>query len=193
MVVIGVEDKGDRSKTGRGIGRIRLQCVPDASAQSLCGFVQSHITLGSCVRTDGWTGYTPLREKGYQHLIVGARELTIAHRIASLMQRRLLGTYQGAVKAHHLGYYLDEFTFRFNRRSSASKGNCSIVWFSRQWKPLLFPAAGSSLPVNMMTRERCTFEPPQYVVVSGVKCIAHKGENAWFVGRSFRGFKRVDI
>lgn len=122
LVVIGVEDKGDRSKTGRGIGRIRLQCVPDASAQSLCGFVQSHVTPGSCVRTDGWTGYTPLLEKGYQHIIVGARELTIAHRIASLLQRWLLGTYQGAVKAHHLGYYLDEFTFRFNRRSSASRG-----------------------------------------------------------------------
>jgi hypothetical protein len=74
------------------------------------------------VRTDGWNGYTPLREKGYQHLVVGARDLTIAHRIASLLQRWLLGTYQGAVKVHHLGYYLDEFTFCFNRRNSASRG-----------------------------------------------------------------------
>lgn len=122
LVVIGVEDKGNKSKTGKGIGRIRLQFVPDASAQNLCGFVQSNITPGSCVRTDGWTGYTTLGEKGYRHIVVGARELTIAHRVASLLQRWLLGTYQGAVKAHHLGYYLDEFTFRFNRRSSASRG-----------------------------------------------------------------------
>ena len=31
-------------------------------------------------------------------------------------------TYQGAVQPHHLNYYLDEFTFRFNRRTSASRG-----------------------------------------------------------------------
>jgi len=38
------------------------------------------------------------------------------------MKRWLLGTHQGAVSPHHLDYYLDEFTFRFNRRRSASRG-----------------------------------------------------------------------
>jgi hypothetical protein len=44
------------------------------------------------------------------------------HRIASLLKRWLLGTHQGAVSAEHLDYYLDEFTFRFNRRTSRSRG-----------------------------------------------------------------------
>lgn len=44
------------------------------------------------------------------------------HRIGALLKRWLLGTYQGAVSREHLNYYLDEFTFRFNRRSSRSKG-----------------------------------------------------------------------
>ncbi len=38
------------------------------------------------------------------------------------MKRWLLGTYQGGVKPSHLGYYLDEFTFRFNRRTSRYRG-----------------------------------------------------------------------
>src|SRR2546430_16208987 len=44
------------------------------------------------------------------------------HRIASLLKRWILGTHQGAVAPRHLPYYLDEFTFRFNRRKSKSRG-----------------------------------------------------------------------
>ena len=44
------------------------------------------------------------------------------HRVASLLKRWLLGTYQGAVSKAHLEYYLDEFTFRFDRRRSGSRG-----------------------------------------------------------------------
>lgn len=44
------------------------------------------------------------------------------HRIAGLLKRWLLGTHQGAVAPQHLSYYLDEFTFRFNRRKSKSRG-----------------------------------------------------------------------
>ena len=122
LVAIAVEDKGKKSKSGKGIGRIRLQHVPDASAQSLCGFIDAHVRTGSCIRTDGWISYEPLVGTGYHHLIVGSRELTIAHLVASLLKRWLLGTYQGAVQFHHLAYYLDEFTFRFNRRASRSRG-----------------------------------------------------------------------
>ena len=42
--------------------------------------------------------------------------------MASLLKRWLLGTHQGAVSREHLDYYLDEFTFRFNRRTSRSRG-----------------------------------------------------------------------
>jgi hypothetical protein len=44
------------------------------------------------------------------------------HRIASLLQRWLLGTHQGAVTHVHLDAYLNEFTFRFNRRRSRRRG-----------------------------------------------------------------------
>ena len=53
---------------------------------------------------------------------MGAKELALPHLVASLLKRWLLGTYQGAVKPTHLEYYLDEFTFRFNRRTSKSRG-----------------------------------------------------------------------
>ena len=82
------------------------------------------------VRTDGWLGYEPLEKKGYRHHIVflkGRREqaselLPLVHKAISLLKRWLLGTHQGAVSHEHLDYYLDEFVFRFNRRSSRSRG-----------------------------------------------------------------------
>jgi hypothetical protein len=44
------------------------------------------------------------------------------HRIASLLKRWILGTHQGSVSDAHLQSYLEEFTFRFNRRASRSRG-----------------------------------------------------------------------
>jgi hypothetical protein len=44
------------------------------------------------------------------------------HRVASLLDRWWLGTHQGAIRAQHLDYYLDEFTFRFNRRTARARG-----------------------------------------------------------------------
>ncbi len=85
--------------------------------------------MGSSVRTDGWRGYNHLEERGYHHIVeiqsssVGSKvSLVLADRIASLLKRWLLGTYQGAMRPNHLKYYLDEYTFRFNRRTSASRG-----------------------------------------------------------------------
>lgn len=110
------------------IGRIRLAHVPDASADSLEPAVRMAAATGSKVRTDGWIGYNGLSKLGYKHKIVrssgtvGEDLLPYCHRIASLLKRWLLGTHQGAVSHKHLSYYLDEFTFRFNRRASASRG-----------------------------------------------------------------------
>lgn len=123
LVVIAVEDNStDEDENSKGIGRIRLMRVPDASAESLIGFISTHVQPGACIRTDGWTGYEPLSKKGYQHDVVGSKELNIAHLVTSLLKRWLLGTYQGAVKPQQLDYYLDEYTFRFNRRTSAYRG-----------------------------------------------------------------------
>jgi len=122
LVAVAVEDKSQTSTTGKGIGRIRLKLIPDASATNLNAFIQEHIKQGSRIRTDGWSGYQKLLTLGYEHTVVGSKELNIAHLTIALLKRWLLGTYQGAVSSTHLGYYLDEFTFRFNRRTSKSRG-----------------------------------------------------------------------
>ena len=122
LVAVAVEDKSHTSRTGKGIGRIRLKLIPDASTTSLNAFIQEHINQGAHIRTDGWSGYQNLPTLGYEHTAVNSKELNIAHLVISLLKRWLLGTYQGAVSPIHLGYYLDEFTFRFNRRTSQSRG-----------------------------------------------------------------------
>jgi transposase-like protein len=113
---------------GSKIGRIRLARVTDASAPVLAQATLAAVSLGSQVLTDGWSGYAMLRAKGCRHAVVresavvGDNLLPRANRVAALLQRWLLGTHQGAVAAAHLDYYLDEFTFRFNRRTSGSRG-----------------------------------------------------------------------
>jgi transposase-like protein len=122
LVLIAVEDKG------KHLGRIRLRRVTDASGASLIPAVQESVEPGSVVRTDGWRGYRGLPSKGYEHMIVredtelGDNLLPLAHRVAALLKRWLGGTHQGAVRPSHLDYYLDEYTFRFNRRTSRSRG-----------------------------------------------------------------------
>jgi transposase-like protein len=117
-------------ENGRGIGRIRLRLIADASAESLHPFIQDSVSPGSVIHTDGWRGYSGLETKNYVHQITvlkGKKEaatelLPRVHLVISLLKRWLMGTHQGAVSHKHLGYYLDEFTFRFNRRKSASRG-----------------------------------------------------------------------
>ena len=113
---------------GSKIGRIRLTRVADASAAVLSQATLAAVNPGSQVLTDGWSGYAALQTKGYRHAVVrasavvGDNLLPRANRVAALLQRWLMGTHQGAVATAHLDYYLDEFTFRFNRRNSRSRG-----------------------------------------------------------------------
>jgi len=115
---------------GPGIGRIRMRRIADASADSLMPFVQDSVEAGSVVHTDGWLGYLPLEGKGYEHEVTFLRGnkktpselMPRVHQVISLLKRWLMGTHQGAVSPQHLDYYLDEFTFRFNRRKSRSRG-----------------------------------------------------------------------
>ena len=114
----------------RGFGRARLRRVPDASAASLLAFVREAVAPGAQVRTDGWSGYNGLSEEGYVHtrtLLSSSGDpahvsMPAVHRVASLLKRWLLGTHQGSVRVEQLDRYLDEFSFRFNRRSSRSRG-----------------------------------------------------------------------
>jgi transposase-like protein len=124
LVVIAVE------KNGRALGRTRMAVVSDASRDQLCGFVQACVEPASTIRTDGWQGYRDLKNRKYTHdRILQQRSsqqpselLPGVHRIAALLKRWLLGTHQGSVSSSHLPYYLDEFTFRFNRRKSKARG-----------------------------------------------------------------------
>lgn len=107
-----------------------MQRIPNASAASLNPFIRDAVEPSSPVHTDGWRGYNDLPGQGYQ------REKTVlsdsgdpahvampaVHQVSSLLKRWLLGTHQGAVRNRHLDYYLDEYTFRFNRRNSRSRG-----------------------------------------------------------------------
>lgn len=117
---------------GSGIGRIRLRHIPDVSRKTLHGFIAETIRPGSTVQTDGLNAYRELQ--GYIHdRQVQRRQpedsdhlLPRAHRVISLLKRWMLGTHQGAVAIDYLQDYLDEFTFRFNRRTSASRGKLSL-------------------------------------------------------------------
>jgi len=122
LVAVAVEDDSVLTGKAKGIGRIRLSRIPNASADTLRSFLAENVASGSQVRTDGWLGYEPIIVDGYEHVVVESRKLVITHLTIALLKRWLLGTYQGAVQAQQLDYYLDEFTFRFNRRKSASRG-----------------------------------------------------------------------
>ena len=114
----------------KGFGRVRMQCVPDASGTSLVPFVCDVVEPGTTVWTDGWGGYNDLASHGFlHHRTVVSKSgdsahvlLPGVHRVAALLKRWLLGTHQGAVESDHLQGYLDEFALRFNRRRSSSRG-----------------------------------------------------------------------
>ena len=125
LVAIAVEENGS------GSGRIRLARIDKATHRALHGFIQTSIQPGSTVHTDGNPSYNGLEAIGYQHeaTVLHGRAKDAAtellprvHRVASLLKRWLMGTHQGAVHPNYLDYYLDEFTFRFNRRTSRSRG-----------------------------------------------------------------------
>ena len=139
LVVIAAEENG------AGIGRIRMKRIRRASKQQLHGFIQEAVEPGmqdSTIHTDGWEGYvvsgmrhllqTPrLEALGYRHeynFVATSSQsaselLPRVHRVAALLKRWLMGTHKGAVSREHLDYpYLDEYTFRFNRRRSRHRG-----------------------------------------------------------------------
>jgi len=144
--LVGGEDKGGKRGRGAerksivvialeihepiGYGRVRMQRVSDFSSESLIPFVREVVQRGSEVHTDSWGGYNELEGLEYHHEKINVTAtgdpahvlMPGVHRVSSLLKRWLLGTHQGAVSAKHLDYYLDEYTFRFNRRKSNARG-----------------------------------------------------------------------
>jgi len=133
--------KGKKSLVGmaievhepKGLGRCRMAILADASSASLHPFVAAHVEPGATVITDAWQGYSGINELGYTRDRRSQRATRLrgddafgllpgVHRVASLAKRWLLGTHQGSVDEAHLQAYLDEFVFRFNRRTARSRG-----------------------------------------------------------------------
>lgn len=124
LVLVAVE--GDLTK----LGRVRFRCVEHADAPSVEAFIMDYVLPGSTVVTDGLPSYGRLAEKGYDHhqCVQSSgddavrKELDHIHLVISLLKRWLIGTHQGAIRPEHLQSYLDEFSFRFNRRLSSHRG-----------------------------------------------------------------------
>jgi transposase-like protein/ribosomal protein L37AE/L43A len=122
LVAVAVE------KNGNKIGRIRLGVIKDASSKYLLEFIQNSVEEGSTINTDGWRGYSGLDKYGYKHIITDKKEgqedktLPRVHLVISLLKRWIMGTLQGSLSEQHMAYYLDEYTFRFNRRTSGNRG-----------------------------------------------------------------------
>ena len=114
----------------KGFGRIRLRRIDDDSDACVVPFVKENIEPGARVRTDGSAAYRSLSKIGFEHsrqVMLGAESpahvtMPGVHRVASLVKRWILGTHHGSVQPGHLDAYLDEFVFRFNRRTSTSRG-----------------------------------------------------------------------
>ena len=123
LVIVATEIKS------KALGRIRLNVIKDASGRSLKNFIEKNVEPESKIITDAWKGYSRLEEKGYEREIHNQAQsntddqlLPHVHLVISLLKRWLLGTHQGAIHSKHLQAYLDEFVFRFNRRTSAKRG-----------------------------------------------------------------------
>ena len=179
LIVIAAEENG------KGIGRIRMRRVQDASAASLIPFVEESVEAGSVVHTDGWLGYEPLEKKGYVHRISyldgqpkrASELLPRVHKAASLLKRWLLGTHQGAVSHEHLDYYLDEFVFRFNRRTSRSRGNRPrTLSFDRTGRPNAWRAGDLDADLSTAPDRQ---ESVQFLVVIDSSSARHRTGTAF--------------
>jgi transposase-like protein len=114
----------------KAFGRLRMRYIPDASSDSILPFVRDVVAKGSVICTDGWRAYGGLSGLGYTHKITRLSDsgdpahvsMPGVHLIVSLLKRWILGTLQGSLDTEHLQSYLEEFTFRFNRRTSNSRG-----------------------------------------------------------------------
>jgi len=126
--VAGAVETARGQARGRRLGRLRLAVVADVSARSLEGFLGENVAKPATVTTDGWSGYTGLAAAGYAHEPLNLTaswgdavlRLPAIHLVFGLAKRWLLGTHHGAVSTKHLPAYLDEYVFRFNRRTAKS-------------------------------------------------------------------------
>jgi len=149
LVAGAVETRPGKAR-GRRLGRLRLARSPDASAASLQGFLAANVARPASITTDGWSGYGGLPEAGYGHEPISlgtswgdaALRLPAIHLVFSLAKRWLLGTHHGAVSEKHLPAYLDEYVFRFNRRTAkrVSHGFARLIEQAVRTRPTTYRA-----------------------------------------------------
>src|SRR5213080_3455442 len=149
-LVAGAVEAGRGEARRRRLGRLRLAPLADASAASLDAFLAAHVAKPATVATDGWRGYLGLPAGGYDHEPVSssasrgdvALRLPGIHLVFSLVKRWLLGTHHGAVSEKHLPAYLDEYVFRFNRRTAkrVSHGFARLIEHAVRIKPSTYRA-----------------------------------------------------
>lgn len=154
LIIAAVEEDG------KGMGRIRLRTIPDLTQETLHGFIAQAVEPGSTVRTDGFRSYLGLKSYVHDRRIQLRQDqrdsvLPRVHRVISLLKRWLLGTHQGAVRDAYLDEYLNEFTFRFNRRTSVSRGK------------LFYRLAQQAVQIEAVPFAKLT--KPQHLVLGGVK------------------------
>ena len=126
LVIVAVESQTEPRK----LGRVRLGLIPEASTAEVCGFITKVVEPGSTIRTDGLSAYRDIATRGYGHVATNLVHepdpahvhMPGVHRVASLLKRWIAGTLHYGISTKYLDYYLDEFTFRFNRRTSRSRG-----------------------------------------------------------------------
>ena len=129
---------------GRASGRVRLKVVTDVSARSLIRFVTDNVTAGAMVLTDGWGAYSSLPQVGYRHRPrtqgdprSAAKMLPRIHRVFGNLKTWLRGTHHGVGPAH-LQAYLDEYTFRFNRRRTPMAAFQTLLGLGSQHQPTTY-------------------------------------------------------
>ena len=123
-VIIAVERVGPRK-----LGRVRFGIDDAPGTHRMLEFAAATIAAGSSIHTDGARFLRGLATMGYQHSYVTGynapdigQVLPGVHLVASLLKRWIAGTLHHQVSLAHLPYYLDEYAFRFNRRTSTAPG-----------------------------------------------------------------------
>jgi hypothetical protein len=122
-------------------GRVRLTKISDFSATSLHGFLADNLAKDATAKTDGWAAYPGAKDIKHEPHIVGPMAAHIVlpwiHRVFANFKTWALGVYHGLRRAH-LQAYLDEFTFRFNRRGNRHAGFARLLTISLDHKPVTY-------------------------------------------------------
>jgi len=126
-IIVAVENRGDHT------GRIRMQVLPGTGRPATFPFIEKNIARGSQVNTDGGQEFGGLQKRGYHHYpriqrrpARAGKLLPWVHRVISNLKSWLVGTHHG-VTPEYLQTYLEEFTFRYNRRANWDEAFLSLL------------------------------------------------------------------